>query len=101
MTGAEVPKDLLNSDAQGATTTFITAVAGSYSWVRMGTTEGMFCVQVVTVELTQPYCACLSPSMMRIPVNQEKKVVMPMMKINDPVVVGRMHQAVTTTACAV
>jgi hypothetical protein len=53
MTGAEVPKDLWNSDAQGAQTTFITAAVGSYSysWM-MGTKKGMFCVQVVTVELT-------------------------------------------------
>ena len=51
--------------------------------------------------LTQPYCASLSPSMMRIPVNQEKTVVMWMMKINAAVGVGRMHQAVTTTACTV
>jgi hypothetical protein len=39
--------------------------------------------------------------MMRIPVNQEKTVVMWMMKINAAVGVGRMHQAVATTACTV
>jgi len=101
MKGAEVPNDHLNSSAQGATTTSITAVVESFSRMRMGTKKGMFCVQVVTVELTQPYCACLSPSMMRIPVNQEKTVVMWMMKINAAVGVGRMHQAVAATACTV
>jgi hypothetical protein len=101
MIGTEVPKDHLNSIAQGATTTFVSVVVGSFSRMKMSTKKGIFCVQAVTSKVTQQHCACLRHSMMRIPVSQEKKVVMWMMMICAAVAVGRMHQAVTTTACTV
>ncbi len=101
MKGAEVQKDILKSNAQGAKITSIISVVEYFTMMRMGTKKGMFCVKLVTSVLTQPYCACLSPSMMTIPVNQEKTVVMWMMKINAAVGVGRMPLAVATTACTV
>ncbi len=60
-----------------------------------------FYAQVVIVELTQHYCACLSPSIMRIAVKREGVVqpVMSVIQINVAVAVGRMHQTVITTVC--
>ncbi len=45
----------------------------------------------------------MSPSMMRIAVKREEVAltVMPVMMINAAMVVGRMHQVVTTTDCAI
>ncbi len=103
MKGAEVQNELLKSNAQGAKITSIISVVGSFTMMRTGTKKGMFCVQVVISVLSQPYCACLSPSMMRIAVKREEVVmtVMSVTMINAAVVVGRMPLAVTTTACTV
>ncbi len=70
-----------------------------YLAMKMDLNRVTFYAQVVTVELTQHYCACLSPSMMWIAVKRERVVqpVMSVIQINVAVAVGRMHQTVTTT----
>jgi hypothetical protein len=69
--------------------------------MKMASKVEIFCAQHVTLDLTQPYCACLSPSMMRIAVKREGVVlpVMSAMMINAAVAVGMMHQTVITTVC--
>jgi hypothetical protein len=76
-------------------------VVGYYLAMKMDIIRGAFYAQVVTVELNQHYCACLSPSMMRIVVKREGVVqpVMSVIQINVAVAVGKMHQTVITTVC--
>jgi hypothetical protein len=66
-----------------------------------GYKQGDLLCPSVTVELTQHYCTCLSPSIMRIAVKREgvKQPVMSVIQINVAVALGRMHQTVVTTVC--
>ncbi len=103
MKGVGVLRGPLLSDALGVMASYITAVVVCYPWMKMGSKVEIFYAQHVTVEQMQPYCAYLSPGMMRIEVKREEVVltVMSVIMISAAVVVGRMHQPVATTACTV
>jgi hypothetical protein len=99
MKGVGVQGGPLPSIAQAARGAYIFVVEGYYLVMKRDINRVTFYAQIVTVELTQHYCACLSPSMMKIAVKREgvMQPVMSVIQFNIDVAVGRMHQTVVTT----